>query len=677
MGAGRSELVRGAIMLTTLALAACGGGGGGGTSSALPPAPPPPAVGGSSQPVSATRIPVSVTISVPGVATSARTRLPKYVSAGTKSAQITAGGVSQVVNCSTVCTLTVTVTPGQQTFVAALYDAPNGTGHVLSQGQASANIVAGAANTVNLVFGGVVASLSVSFATASATAGPSGSTAVSVQAKDAAGYTIVGSDPFVNPVALSDDDGSGATQLSTTTVGAPGSPVTLHYSGAAVTAHITASSTGVLAASATFTVSPAASPTPAPTAAPPSSYRSHVQSFAYYGINGINASVPASTMASLVDVVEDDGYTAQSADAFKKAGGRMAIAYTDPTYAYYCAAPLAPPAGACTGQVGQFVSDESAFLHNAAGQRVANNTNSRFLYEEILNPGSASVQAAYAQAARVVLSASPLLDGLMADDSGSPFSTPGGALGSNLYDGFSNGPGVEITSDQQYIAGEEALLAAPGKPVFINGGDPSTLGPAYNGTFIDQTNVLGQEFEGCFNNGGNYLYSDANGNQFQREVNGLLAVQAHRKFALCLPTGSSTDPAKRLYAYASWLLAYDPQYSVYGMEIPQSDGAALYPEIQLVPTQPRVTATDVAQLRNGGVYVREFSACAIAGTAIGPCAAVVNTSTSASASLPSLSTAYAHSIVLGSSSLAAGGKVTVGSGAPGSLAPQTAAILVQ
>jgi hypothetical protein len=186
---------------------------------------------------------------------------------------------------------------------------------------------------------------------------------------------------------------------------------------------------------------------------------------------------------------------------------------------------------------------------------------------------------------------------------------------------------------------------------------------------------MSQQFEGCYNNGGNYLYTDSE-NKFAREANGMLAVMARHKSAVCFPTGDNS-PAHRMYAYAAWLLTYDPVYSVYETDVPLSDNVALYPETQIVPAQPRATATDVAQLRSGGVYVREFAACGIAGVAVGPCAAVVNSSPGATAAVPALSTAYGHQIVLDPQSFYHGGKANAVAGAPSSLAPATAAILVR
>jgi hypothetical protein len=623
-------------------------------------------------------------IAIPSASgTSSAQRRARYISAGTKSATIAFGANRQTVNCTTTCVATLIASPGQQTFTAALYDQPNGSGNVLAIGATTATIVAGAQNVVSVAFGGVPAKLAVSLASASASAGSAAVIPVVVQVIDAAGYTIVGPEPYANAIAVVSDDSSGATTLSRSTLSAPGDALTLSYNGSATVAavHISASVPGasVAAQSATLTIAPAAakpSPTPLPTQPPQAgTFPDHVRTHAYYGLNGINADVPASYMAAHVDIVEDDGYTAAHADAFKRAGGKTAIAYTDPTYAAHCPPPFTAPAGKCGGQIANLIpNDESAYVHDATGARVHRYNDPYFQYQEVFNVGAPSAQHAYAQMVASILAASPLLDGFEADDSGSPITSSGGVFGSSLYYNF-NAIGVEIPDDAAWIAGESAMLAAAGKPLMINGGDSATWGPAYGGAFLDLPYVSSQQFEGCFNNAGNYLYTDAE-NKFAKEEDGLIAVVAHHKSAVCFPTGD-TSPAHRMYAYAAWLLTYDPMYSVYETDVPMSDGEALYPETLLVPAQPRATATEIGQLRQGGVWVREFAGCAIASVPIGPCAAVVNSSPSASAAVPALSTAYGHQIVLDPQSHYHGGKANVVAGVPASLAPGTAAILVR
>ncbi len=257
-----------------LAALLCGCGGGGGGSAALPPVP-----AGTQATAAPAAAPQSVafTITLPAPGTSAARRLPRYVSAGTKSATIAYGGHTQVINCSNnTCSGLLAVAPGQVTFVASLYDQANGAGNLLAQGQTNTTIMAAQPNRIQITFGGVVASLALTLGTTSVTAGSPASVPVTVTAKDAAGYTIVGNVPYVVPIVLADDDASGATSLSATSLAAPDAPVppdaplTLAYTGngGPNAVHLSARLADGSAAAASATLTIAAKPTPAPTATP-------------------------------------------------------------------------------------------------------------------------------------------------------------------------------------------------------------------------------------------------------------------------------------------------------------------------------------------------------------------------------------------------------------------------
>jgi hypothetical protein len=233
----------------------------------------------------------------------------------------------------------------------------------------------------------------------------------------------------------------------------------------------------------------------------------HVRSFAFYGLNDVNADVPAAYKVAHVDIVEDDGFTAPHADAFKRAGGKIALAYTDPSYVPHCPPPFTPPAGKCEGPIGNLVArDERAWMHDASGARVRRFVSPYFQYQEALNVASPVARDAYRRTTDAILAHSPRLDGFIADDSGSPYS--GDALGSNHFYDF-NARAVEIPDERAFIAAESAMLATPGKPVIVNGGDPGTFGPAYGGLFLDLPFVMGQEFEGCYNNGDSGPFTEA------------------------------------------------------------------------------------------------------------------------------------------------------------------------
>ncbi len=179
---------------------------------------------------------VTFSISVPAKTVARR---PAYVSPSTQSASVTvtpsggSAGTPVVVNCTSVCSGTVSAPVGSDIFAAHLYSGTNGGGSLLSTGSLTQSIVANRANTVTMTFNGVVASIAVSLPTIAP--GAAGSAAVTVKALDASGNTIVGPGTYVdangNPmtISLGDSDTSGNSSLSQSTITQPGSSVTLNY----------------------------------------------------------------------------------------------------------------------------------------------------------------------------------------------------------------------------------------------------------------------------------------------------------------------------------------------------------------------------------------------------------------------------------------------------------------
>jgi virginiamycin B lyase len=242
--------------LALLVLGAGCGGSGGSTVPAKSPAQTP-----------ATTM-VAFRIVLPTTASNARRRLPRYVSASTQSAAITAApgggsaGAPVIVNCTTVCTGQIVAAVGSDTFTVSLYDAQNAVGNLLSTGTLTQTIVQNQANSVNVTLDGVVASLTVALNPAAVTEGTAATVAVTVNALDADGNTIVGPGIYANAsgspltVALVDSDGSGATHLSLSSLTAPTTGITLSFNGTTIpNPTITASASGATSGHALLTLS--------------------------------------------------------------------------------------------------------------------------------------------------------------------------------------------------------------------------------------------------------------------------------------------------------------------------------------------------------------------------------------------------------------------------------------
>ena len=656
--------------LAAALLAACGGGGGGG--STLPPMSAPSTPGGTN----AAPASVAISIAIPSASTTSSRRRTRYVSAGTKSATVTFGANQQMTNCAATCSLVVNVAPGSVTFAIRLFDDVNGGGHLLSTGQTTATIAANQNNIVNVTFEASVASVALALGTAAVTAGSPATIPVIVTAKDAAGYTIVGNDPYLTPIGLSNDDASGATALSTNVVTAPGGVVNLTYNGSASlgSARIAASVAGTTINATPVTLSVNAAPANNP---PPGNVPAHVTTWYYYGLNDMNSAIPAAWMAAHADYAEGDAANSVALLlAFKNAGGKYTVSYTDPAFSAYCYAPFTRPAGRCEGAMGGLVSgDDSAWLHSADGARVHRFVSDHFQYQEALNPASQSARDAYGRSTAASVAAAPSLDYFFADDSGGVFTGADGTQLSGLLYGF-NATATEIASDGAFITAEQQMVAAAARPVFINGATPYTLLPSYNGTFLKSPNVAGQNFEGCYGDYNGLVGDDSSGGpRWTNMSNALLAVYGYGTRAVCMNVAPAT-PANRMYVLASWWMTYDEARSIIVPHALAPDGFSVLPEFDIVPRQPRATATaGIAALRApGGAYVREFGACYQAGSAIGPCAAIVNPSASAIA-MPATTGRYTSALAVDDRSAYTGGKAAWSGSVPAALAARSAVVL--
>ena len=217
-----------ALWAIALLLTGCGGGG-----STSPIAQPP----GSTFTANGQQVQVTFHIVVPAAA-NARTRRAQYISAATATASIKVNaGAAQTGTCTSVtCNVTVNAPVGSDTFAVQLLDSSS---NVLSEGSAAQMISGTIANTVNIAFGGVPKNAVITTVNAHFAPGSLVQTsALTVTVTDAAGDTIIGSDPFVDatgsalPITLTKSDVSSNTNFSTTSFSNPSVAPVFSYNGA-------------------------------------------------------------------------------------------------------------------------------------------------------------------------------------------------------------------------------------------------------------------------------------------------------------------------------------------------------------------------------------------------------------------------------------------------------------
>lgn len=399
----------------------------------------------------------------------------------------------------------------------------------------------------------------------------------------------------------------------------------------------------------------------------------HVRTWYYYGLVGVNAKVPPEVMARYADFVED-GDHGEFAARFKRAGGRYAAGYDDPAYIPYCDPPFVPPAGPCKWEYAKYVTAESAWLHGRDGSRIRRYVAGDKQYQEALNPLSPAAHRAWREFTRDVARRAPALDFLFSDDSGGPLLAGDRSPTSAHFYDF-NEAGAEIAGDVAFRDGWIAYLRESALPLILNGSDPVTGQPAYGGAFLRQPFVRGAVHEGCLRD--EHGPKTDRRDKWRNDVDSLLANTKLQRWAICFMLGTPT-PENRVYALASWWLAYDPQWSVAAPIDAVPGQSALLPEYGIVPRFPLRTASDaVAALHSeSGAYVREFAGCYEHRTFVGGCAAVVNPAPHA-VPFPRLAGTYRRTLALTSADVLHGGVATWTPGVPPALEPGTAVVVAR
>ena len=157
---------------------------------------------------------------------------------------------------SRICTIQTEAPSGDQVFTITSFDGTRGNGNVLAAGSVRATLAADIPDKIRVSLTGRPASVALSIAPQNPLAGLPTTVAVAIAALDADGNTIIGS--FGTTVTLADNDASGTTKLSPTTISGSSTPVTMSYNGAPLwRALISARAPGVERATTLFAPVPA------------------------------------------------------------------------------------------------------------------------------------------------------------------------------------------------------------------------------------------------------------------------------------------------------------------------------------------------------------------------------------------------------------------------------------
>jgi hypothetical protein len=246
-----------------------------------------------------------------------------------------------------------------------------------------------------------------------------------------------------------------------------------------------------------------------------------------------------------------------------------------------------------------------------------------------------------------------------------------------------NGLVSAAAANYSYTTNSSGSDSGGGSPLFGNGNGWDT---SY--ILTNSPNSIGAMWEGCYGGNGYDLGNHSWGvaQDWGDMENYELWMAANSKIMWCrsvdgVAASSTQGLADRLYQYASFLLTYNPTYSMWGTSFTTST-LAVMPETQFVPTQPVISAPSlVSSLMIGSncsasspncPFGRTYNACFYGGTYVGACAIAVNPT--ASTVTNPYQTGYAHSVVLAGSGVLDGGTVAFTGSIPTTLAADTAVI---
>jgi hypothetical protein len=161
--------------------------------------------------------------------------------------------VTNLTKCTKGCSVPGPVSAaGSDTFTVSVFNAKNGKGKLLRFGTVAGKVKSTKTTLTAKTLLGNVATVVVGGA--ALVAGAASTPAISIAATDASGNPVTGA--YYKPITVTDSDTSGATTLSTGTLAASTTPLTLNYTGLIFTgATLTPGGTAVTGTPGTVTVS--------------------------------------------------------------------------------------------------------------------------------------------------------------------------------------------------------------------------------------------------------------------------------------------------------------------------------------------------------------------------------------------------------------------------------------
>ncbi len=368
------------------------------------------------------------------------------------------------------------------------------------------------------------------------------------------------------------------------------------------------------------------SPSPAPTTFPPTLAQKHVLTMDKLGGYSGTRKISWSAAAPYVDwaITEYPDATPVS-----RAGIRT-ILYTNPNRT----APGDP----------MHNSDETTYAHDCNGSRLSMPYQGKI--QNLRDPHSAALGLLWTDFV-VQEAALGHVDAVYDDD-------PNDLYGMN---------GVPCTYDAlDWMNATTAMIANLGYPVFI-----SNIAGLNSDNMMSAPNAIAGATEDCYGTDGQPTPPYTSGSLWTTHLTLQLKLARMKKLFLCFATPTSparSSIAVRQYIIASFMLAFDSSSSVLWEDFGTPSDFHVMPETQLVPTYPTTAApANASGLQIApGIYAREYQACYLAGSLVGPCAAVVNTGT-VPVAFPLVG--YTRTLAISGDGVLDGGVVAAAGPAPG------------